>query len=703
MIQILDKVFHLTNGKFSYAFYVKNGKLVHSYFGKALIVTERTLSNSAVAFGLKDNTGRDCECFEYSELGGGDYRVPAIVVRNGKCISTDFVYSSHEVLKTKPDFGMPALRNGGQTLKVSLRDDLLKLELYLYYTVFDNGLARRAELKNLGSDSVVIDRLMSACIEFPAHGYDIIDLNGRWGRECNVSRNPAGCGIKTFASGRGVTSHQHNPFVAVVDGDATEHFGDAFGMNLIYSGNFDIQCETDEKNRLRVNIGVNIAADGITLNGGCAFGSPEVAIVYSDEGIGGMSREFHKLYRKNLLNPKFADKRRPVVVNSWESMYFDLSEAKFLDFIEGAKGMGIDTIVLDDGWFGKRDSDNSSLGDWFIDKAKFPNGLKKIIDCCKKNGMDFGIWFEPEAINPESKLFKAHPDWALGVDGRERRQMRNQYVLDFSRAEVVDCIFKQMKAILDEYDISYVKWDMNRPLSDVISAEKYIKFVSGVYELYERLNKEYPDLIIEGCSSGGGRFDPAILYYSPFIWTSDDTDAYERAHIQYGTSLCYPLQTLSNHVSVCPNHQTGRTIPLCTRGAVASLGSLGYELNLGKLSEEEREEIRRQIAAYKADAELILTGDLYRLLNPFETGGKFCEEIVSPDKSRAYVVYLRGLNECNMPLPPLRLRGLDETAVYTVKEKNLTLTGGDLMYGGIDLDVYGKDFGSEILHIERIA
>ncbi len=700
MIQILDKIFHLTNGDFSYSFYVKEGKLYHSYFGKALTVSEEIATQSVLGRGLLINCGRDAAQFEMPESGRGDFRVPAAVVRSEKTISADFTYCGYEILPTKPNFGMPSLRDGGETLKITLKDDVLNAEMYLYYTVFENGLARRSEIKNLGKSVLYLDKLSSACVEFPKGRYDLIGLNGRWGRECNIVRAAATCGVKTFSSVRGVTSHQHNPFVTVAEYSAGEENGEVFGLNLIYSGNFEIECESDEKSQLRVNIGAKIMHGGIALGKGEIFSSPEAVIVYSDCGLGGMSRKFHRLYRKNLINPAFADKIRPVVVNSWESCYFDFNEDKLLKFIDGAKGLGIDTVVLDDGWFGRRDNDTSSLGDWFIDKNKLPHGLDPLISRCKKHSLKFGIWFEPEAVNPDSEMYKAHPDWALKTDGREGIRMRNQFTLDFSRAEVVDSVFKMMSEILSSYDISYVKWDMNRPLSDVVSAEKYLGFVKGVYSLYEKLTKAFPDVLIEGCSSGGGRFDPAMLYYSPMIWTSDDTDAFERAHVQYGASLCYPLQTLSNHVSVCPNHQTGRTLSFHTRGAIASLGCLGYELNVAEISEEERKQIAEQTALYRKDAEVILKGDLYRLISPFENG-VFCEEVVSEDKSKAYVVFMRGLNVCNMPLERVRLKGLDATAMYYVKEKNVKCTGADLMYGGLCLEVYGEDFGAEILHIER--
>ncbi len=698
MIQILDGVFHLTNGRFSYAFTVRGGKLVHTYFGRALGIDSSTVRDSVAARGAS-NVGCDGIGYELPERGRGDFRVPAVVLNDGKTTATDFTFVGYEILDKKPAFGMPALRDGGETLKVVLRDTVIGAEIALYYTVFEAGLARRAEIVNTGKSPLGLKKLMSSCVEFPTGDRDLIDLNGRWGSEFGVTRAAAASGIKEFCSMRGVSSHQHNPFVAVADKTTCEDYGDAYGFNLIFSGDFKIECDTDENNGLRVNIGAEIG-DGITLAAGETFRTPEAVIVYSCDGLGGMSRAFHRLYRKHLIDPRFADKRRPVVLNSWESMFFDLDEKKFLDFVDCAKGMGIDTIVLDDGWFGKRDDDTSSLGDWVVDKNKFPHGLGGAIERCKKYGMEFGIWFEPEAISPRSELFKAHPDYAIGSDARERVQMRNQYMLDFSRREVVDCIFEQMSKILSEYDISYVKWDMNRSIADASNARQCYEYVLGVYDLYERLTAAFPKVLIEGCSSGGGRFDPAILYYSPLIWTSDDSDAYERAFIQYGASMCYPLQTLSNHVSACPNHQVGRVTPLVTRGAVASLGALGYELDFAKLNGEELATIKKQIASYKKDAELILTGELYRLKSPFD-GGIFCEEVVAEDKSRAYAVAVRGLNKCNLRMPRIKLKGLDERAVYKVVEKDLTVTGGDLMYGGLDFDLYCKDFACDSVHIEK--
>lgn len=696
MLAIQDNVFHLSDGKVSYAFTIKKGKPVHTYFGKVLNIGLDELCNSVLRGA---DSGADWQSYELSEQGRGDFRVPCVTVCGDGFSSTDLRYSKHEVLKSKPDIGMPHIRNGGETLKMTLVDDVSHLRAELYYTLVCGALVRRAEYYNDGEREITLYAAHSACFDFASDDYEIITLDGRWGNECNVNRAAMPSGIRSVSSTRGFSSHQHNPFVAAVKRDTCEECGDAYGFGLIYSGNFEFVLERDEKSQLRILGGVKLMHGGLTLAKGESFITPELVAVYSDNGIGGMSRAFHALYRKHLINPIFADKPRPVVINSWESVYFDFDEAKIKEFIIGAKNLGIDTVVLDDGWFGRRDDDTSSLGDWTVDKRKLKNGLDTIIDCCKQNGMNFGIWFEPEAVSPDSELYRTHPEYALETIGRDGVQMRNQLVLDFSQPQVVDYIFDAMKKILSAHDISYVKWDCNRPLSDVCDTKKYLGQVRGVYNLYERLCAEFPNAHIEGCASGGGRFDAGILYYSPSIWSSDDTDAYERAKIQYGLSLCYPLQALSNHVSACPNHQTGRMTPLSTRAAIATLGSFGYELNVADLSADDRVVIKEQIDDYKRNSDLILTGELFRLCSPF-TDGAFCEEVATADGSAAYVVYMRVLNTPNLPLRKIRLKGLDPDAKYSIKERDGIFGGDELMYCGIDMRADG-DFGSEILHIAR--
>lgn len=692
MIEINGNKYRLIGRGYSYCFYEEDGKLWHAYYGKDL---------GAYVCNC-DEKGIQSKCSEFGEFGNGDYRLPSITACGGDTMVTDFRFEKSEILPRKPRIGMPQLRGDVETLAVTLRDEFLSLKLTLYYTPYEDGLVRSALIENEGKSGVRLFECASACFDFPCGEYDTIDLSGRANKERNFNREKAASGIKTVSSTRGITSHQHSPFFALLEHCATEEDGDAYGFNLIYSGNFEIKSEKDEFGQIRVVVGEKILHGGIELTAGERLFTPEVVSVYSDSGLGEMSRNFHRLYRKSLLPPRFADKIRPIVINSWESIIFDVSEENLFGFIDGAKGLGIDMVVLDDGWFGKRDNDDCSLGDWVVDKRKLPNGLTAIIDKCKASGMKFGLWFEPEMISPDSDLYRAHPDWALQTRGRDGVQFRNQWVLDFSRKEVVDYVFESMCKVLSENDIAYVKWDMNRSLTDVSNARIYHDYVLGVYSLYERLTVAFPELLIEGCAGGGGRFDGGILYYSPMIWTSDNTDAWSRAQIQYSTSLCYPLQAMSNHVSACPNIQTARNISFTTRGAVAKLGCMGYELHVSQISESEREEIRTQTAEYKKDAELILCGDLYRLRNPFSDGA-FAEEVVSQDKSEIIVVYVReqGQPSKGGALPRLRLKGLCADWKYAIGEGGETRFGADLMSRGVEIDVGRGDYASVTLHLKR--
>lgn len=699
MIEIEKNVIRMSGEKYSYVIELYEGKPMHRYFGEKLssiLCAEDFQDTEEYEKGFL-TAGR--KFTEYGEFGRGDFRTPSIAVHGKGFCSTDLSTVGVEILKQKPASVMPVLRDGGETLKIVTEDKVSGIRLTHYYTPYEEGLCRRTEFTNIGKTEIVLDKLMSACIDFPKNEYKTLDLSGKWAGERQIVEREVFSGNRQISSVRGASSHQQNPFIAIALRDTTEDKGEAFGFNLVYSGNFLIETEMDEKQTVRLQIGLNVLHGGFTIGVGETFVAPEAVLVYGN-GYGEMSRNFHDLYRKHLINPKYQDVAYPIVLNSWESMYFDFNEEKFLDFIEEAKGLGVDTIVMDDGWFGARDNDASSLGDWFVDGRKFPNGLKKVIDACHKNGMRFGIWFEPEMISPKSELYTKKPQWCLHTEGRVGKLGRNQYNLDFSKKEIVDYVYKQICTILDEYDISYVKWDMNRLMSDVPNAITYHKYVLGVYDLYTRLTTRYPDVFIEGCAGGGGRFDPAILYYSPMIWTSDNTDAYMRTRIQYGTSLCYPLSTMSNHVSACPNHQTGRITPLETRYAVASLGRLGYELNPKLLSNEERERICGQIERYKKDRELLVTGDLYRLVSPF-VSGDFSEIIVSKDKKNAYVAYVAGLYNKNSYAKKLRLKGLVETAMYFVEEENKRYTGEFLMRVGLTMRLEEQDFAACVWHLSQ--
>ncbi len=594
---------------------------------------------------------------------------------------------------------MPALRGEKETLAVTMLEKRLRLKLTLYYTLYEEGLCRSVQLENEGDSSVFVDRLNAACYEFPYGEYDTVSLWGKPNMERRYSRERLGSGLKTLHSERGVSSHQVNCFMGLVKENTEEERGDAYGFNFVYSGNFHIECESEIDARVRVTVGERILYGGLELKAGERLFSPETVSVYSPNGIGGMSRNFHRLYRKYLINPTFADKRRPIVINSWESLVFNIGEEKLFEFIDGAKDLGIEMVVLDDGWFGERNNDDRSLGDWTINVEKLPNGLKPVIDKCHESGLRFGLWFEPESICPISKLYEAHPDWAIHTQGVEGVQYRSQFVLDFSKKEVVEYIFESMKKILDEYEIDYIKWDFNRYLTDVPNARTYHDFVLGTYALYEKLVAAYPNLLIEGCASGGGRFDPAILYYSPMIWTSDMTDAWERALIQYSTSLCYPLQSMSNHIS---RHEVIRRMSFKSRGDVAKFGCFGYELNIAKETEENRALVKRQTAEYKEDADLILTGDLYRLKNPY-TEHAFSQMIVAEDKKSAILLYMRENKlEYAQTEILLKLHGLDENARYEVKETGRVYSAQQLLYSGLPIELKMGDYNSVVLHLERV-
>jgi len=449
---------------------------------------------------------------------------------------------------------------------------------------------------------------------------------------------------------------------------------------------------------LRVVAGVPFIGAGKIIKKGERFITPDMVIVASCNGLGEMSRKFHDVYRNHLINPNYVYQPRPIVVNSWEGTYMNFDEEKLCKMIRACEGLGVDTFVLDDGWFGKRDNDKTSLGDWFVNTNKLPNGLNKVIKTAHECGMRFGLWFEPECISKESELYKNHPDWVLCVENRDKGYSRNQLSLDFSKSEVVEYIFRSMKTILEKYQIRYIKWDLNRNLTGVKNTDIYLRYMDGVYGLYEKLLAEFPDLFIEGCAGGGGRFDAGILYYSPQIWTSDNSDAYSRSFIQYATSLCYPLSTMSNHYSVCPNHQTNRTTPSNTRANIAYLGAFGYEFDPLTLSETEREEMKKQIATYKRIQELIFKGDVYRLENPFESG-KFCMSVVDKDKSRAIVVFMQGISHFIQSPNTLYLRGLDSNKKYTISGIDGVFEGQSLMKYGIRMQPLWGDCASTMLEI----
>jgi len=717
MILHSHNAFLLSGKNFSYAFYTDRAGYLHSlHFGGKIGGDDLQFLISR--FGEPDapdpedrngemQTGNLPQ--EYGSFGRGDYREPsAIIAREDGAAMSRFRFVSF-ALDGAPDVkGLPHAR-GGKTLSVTLKDDFSPVEIVLSYTVYDelDVLVRNAEFRNTGKRPVTLKRAFSFCFSLPDGNYRTMRLYGNWAKERYPEITPLGYGVTRLQSLRGASSHQMNPFLGIL-GDCTENEGECRGVQLIYSGSFALLAERNCDGTVRVQGGINDLNFSWELGAGETFATPQAAMAYSNAGMGGLSRAFSDFIRQKIMPENRAFSHRPLVVNNWEATYFDFDNEKLFPIIDEAARLGIDTFVLDDGWFGKRDSDTSGLGDWVVNGKKLRGGLKPVIERCKKNGLKFGLWFEPEMISEDSDLYRAHPDWAIKKENVTPVCGRNQLVLDFTRKEVIDHVFNAVAEVLKNNEISYVKWDMNRNITECYSpslpayrqGEFMHRYILGVYDLAFRLTSAFPNVFFEGCAGGGGRFDAGMLFFFPQIWTSDDTDGYERTKIQWGTSMCYPVSAMSCHVSACPNHQTQRTTPFQTRGAIASLGATGYELDLSKMSEEEKEETKKQIENYRKIQDLVLAGDLYRLLNPFD-GEYFCEMLVSKDKSSAYVVGERFRGDPCDRNRIIRLNGLDEDATYHIEELNISASGKTLKNVGLLLPRL-PDCGAWTWHIKKI-
>lgn len=700
----LSDGFILSGKNYSYAIFVNRaGYLQHLYYGKkigesdlAFLIKTQGEKLSPNPEDINADMLTDCMPSECGFFGRGDFRSATVIAeREDGSVMSSFKYVKHAisggVARIK---GQPCVRKADNTLTITLKDDFSDIEIDLNYSVSDNSdvLIKNTEMRNTGKTCIKLKKAFSFCTNLPDidKQYSALRLAGSWASERRPVITPLAEGTLRIESTRGYSSHQMNPFMAILADSCTENSGECYGFNLLYSGSFAITAEVSSNKSVRVQGGINDYLFGWELDGGESFITPQTALCYSAEGLGGLSRAYHDFFREYVIDPKRVCERRPIVINNWEATYFNFDNEKLFAIIDEAAKLGIDTFVLDDGWFGKRNDDKSGLGDWFVNNKKLKGGLKPIIDRCKKNGMKFGLWFEPEMISEDSDLYRTHPDWAIKKEGVEPCRGRNQLVLDFTRKEIVDYVFNAVSKVLKENDISYVKWDKNRDITENFSAslladrqgEFLHRYTLGFYDLAERLISAFPDVFFEGCAGGGGRFDGGALYYFPQIWTSDDTDGLERTKIQWGTSMCYPVSAMSCHVSACPNHQTQRITPFKTRGAIASLGATGYELDLTKLTAEEKEQVKEQIANYKRIDGLVLNGDLFRLANPFETN-YFCEMIVAKDKTEAYVVGERFRGDPCDHDRLLKLNGLDENKTYTIKELGVTASGKALMSAGV--------------------
>lgn len=654
---------------------------------------------------------------EYPASGRGDYRETCLTIRTeGGHRVCELHYAGHEIKDGKPALkGLPATFGDSkqcQTLEITCKDEVNGLEVVLSYSVFEDvdAVIRSVRVKNCSQKKIYLEKVLSACLDMDFEQQERISLVGSWARERHIERMPISHGKQSNGSVRGETSHQEHPFLAVVSPNTTQDTGEVYAMNFVYSGNFLAQTEVGHFDCLRMVMGIHPDGFSWKLEPGEEFQAPEVVMVYSDHGLGAMTKTYHKLYRRHLIRSKYLHSRRPILLNNWEATYFDFDNEKLLDIVREAKKSGIEMLVMDDGWFGHRNADNSSLGDWFVNEEKLRGGLKKLVDEVKALDMKFGIWFEPEMISQDSKLFEAHPDWAIQVPGMEPVQSRCQLVLDLSRQEVVDYAYECVAKILRETGIDYVKWDMNRQLCDIGSyclsadcqGELFHRYVLGVYQLQERLVTEFPDLLLENCSGGGARFDAGMLYYSPQIWCSDDTDAVERLSIQEGTAMVYPLSAMGAHISDCPNHIVGRQTPFETRGHVALAGTFGYELDITKIAKEERDMIPHQVEMYHKYNDLVREGEYDRIASYRENHSYDCWQVTSEDQSEALVTYVQVLARANYHSRRLRLKNLIPDAKYQLEGTEEVYSGAMLMYAGILVPSLPGDYRSVLYHFVRV-
>lgn len=688
-----SREFHLYNNKISYLIKIlANEQLGQLYFGKRI-------PNRKNHDYLVENTYRPVTSYvfnddysfslgnvkqEYPAYGTTDQRRPALDIKqpNGSQI-TDFKYVSHKIYAGKRKLtGLPATyvedESEATTLEINLYDELIQVTLCLQYTIFENSaaLARSVKFSNDSDQKYQLKTALSLNLDLPDANYEWLQFSGAWGRERHLHKTPLRPGIQAINSARGASSHMQNPFVILKRPFTTEEQGEALGVSFVYSGNFLAQAEVDEYSVTRLQIGIDPFQFSWCLKPNETFQTPEAILAYTSEGLNQLSQTFQKLYTTRLARGYWRDKERPILINNWEATYFDFTEEKLLSIAKKAKELGIELFVLDDGWFGERTKETAGLGDWYVNRNRLKNGISGLSRKIHDLGMMFGLWFEPEMVNKDSDLYRKHPDYIIETPKRHASHGRKQYVLDFSRKEVVDNIYEQLVKILDEGEIDYIKWDMNRNITECYSiaypseqqGEIMHRYILGVYDLYERLIERYPKILFESCASGGGRFDAGMLYYAPQAWTSDDSDAIERLKIQYGTSFGYPQSMMGAHVSASPNEQLGRNTPLKIRGDVAFFGAFGYELDLDKLSSTELASIKKQIELMKKYRSIFQYGTFYRLKSPFE-GNIVSWMVVSEDKSQAIVGYYKILNDVNCEYRRLCLPGLDADTLYNVQEE----------------------------------
>lgn len=728
-----QQTFRLETPNSSYCICItQKGYVSHAYYGAKIGSDDISYLTRQFEYGFSTNeifrekhSLLDFLPMEYPFDGVGDFRKSAIAVTNQNGNNAvELKYKDYKIIEGTVQLdGLPCVfgeKSSCQTLEIITEDEVLGLEVILFYTVFDDNdaIVRSAKIinNNKHGETVLIKKALSLSFDMDDDDYDMITLHGSWARERHIDRRPVHMGLQGTESIRGETSHQEHPFIAILNHNADNNSGNVYGVNFIYSGNFIANVQKNQFGSIRTQIGINPENFTWQLDSGDSFETPQAVLVFSSEGLNGMSHIFHDLYREHLIRSPYRKTMRPILINNWEATYFNFDEKKLLDIAKEAHKDGIEMLVMDDGWFGHRNFDDSSLGDWFVNENKLKGGLKNLVDKVNEIGMKFGIWFEPEMVSPDSELFKNHPDYAIQIPGREPGMSRQQLVLDITRKEVRDCIYNQISKILHSANIEYVKWDMNRQLSDIGSldlsgarnGEFFHRYVLAVYEMQERLITEFPNLLLENCSGGGARFDPGMLYYSPQIWCSDDTDAIERLEIQEGTALMYPLSSMGAHVSVCPNHAVGRNTPFKTRGYVALAGTFGYELDITKLSEEDRKIIPHQIELYKKYSDIVRNGDYWRIASYSENHEFDCWACISKDKNKALVTFVQVLNHPNFKTRFVKIKGICAESNYLVhyldddkNSKPLKMKGSTIMNAGIPVSRDWGDFQGKLIFIEK--
>ena len=718
----VNRVFELDTDNTSYRIGIADdeGFVGHIYYGRKIRSQQcgQFLRTWEGPFVPSTNNRERCSFLdtfptEYSGNGIGDYRESCIAVKTiTGSRTTDLMYESYDIIDGKPELeGLPASFAGDemvQTLILHMADKGDGLEVDLLYSVFEREdvITRSVKVRNNGDKDIRLTKVYSACIDMDDEDFEMLTLHGSWARERQRERRSIAYGKQSVSSLRGESSHQDHPFMAWMTKGSNQASGDVYGMHFVYSGNFIAQIEKSQFDSIRAVMGIHSEGFEWLLTPGDSFTAPEVVLTYSHSGLGTMTRNLHDFYRGHLIRSKYLHQKRPVLINNWEATYFDFDTDKLLAIAKSAAEHGIEMLVMDDGWFGHRNDDATSLGDWFVNENKIKGGLKHLVDEVNKLGLKFGIWMEPEMISPDSELYRKHPDWAFAVPERTATLSRNQYVLDLSRKEVRDYVYECVHNVISSANIEYVKWDMNRQLTDIGSVEftgdrqgeLAHRYVLGVYELQERLVNDFPDLLLENCSGGGARFDPGMLYYSPQIWCSDDTDAIERLSIQEGTELIYPLSTMGAHVSDCPNHTVGRTTPFMTRAHVALAGTFGYELDITKISDEERMVIPEQVALYHKYNDLVREGDYYRIASYRENGLYDCWMVVAKDKSEALVTYVQVLGKPNVHSRKIKLLGLDEAADYRLDGTDKVYGGDLLMNAGLLIEKMCGDYMSRLYY-----